>query len=143
VVLALVVVMAALSLHSLKQTDTASSHIAQAQEQAASATRWQGLTQLNVNRTLSLAKSGNSADLKAFSDPQMKKTSAEITEAQKALEARRGFVDPSHRRDAGARGKLVNRSLPREVVASSRTERASSTRASAKTCRGAGFVPCT
>ena len=86
-VLALVVGMAALSLYSLKRTDTASSRIAQALEQAAAAGRWQVLTQLNVSRTLALAKSGNNADVKAFSDPQMKKTSAEITEVQKGLEA--------------------------------------------------------
>ena len=87
VVLALVVGMAALSLYSLQRTDTAASHIAQALQQAAAAGRWQGLTQLNVSRTLALAKSGNNPDVKAFSDPQMKKTSAEITEVQKGLEA--------------------------------------------------------
>ncbi|MEK8031223.1 methyl-accepting chemotaxis protein [Ideonella sp. DXS29W] len=86
IVLSLVVGIAALSMLSLKQLDASASEIAQALDQASMADRWQGLTQLNVTRTLALAKSGNDAQMKSFFAPQMKKTSAEITEVQKELE---------------------------------------------------------
>jgi methyl-accepting chemotaxis protein len=54
---------------------------------AQQAATWQGLTALNVNRTLAIAKSGGNEDVKAHFSPMMKATSAQISELQKALEA--------------------------------------------------------
>jgi methyl-accepting chemotaxis protein len=114
-VLALVVAIAALGLWSLNRMDTASTQIAQALGQAASAGRWQGLTQLNVSRTLALAKSGNGAELKAYMGPQMARTSAEITEVQKALE---GSVtsDPAKARFADIAAKRKRYVATRDQV---------------------------
>ena len=58
----------------------------QAQERASAAQRWEGLTLLNVNRTLAIAKSGGIADVKGYFAPMIKDTSAEISKVQKGLE---------------------------------------------------------
>lgn len=55
-------------------------------ERANTAQRWESLTQLNVNRTLSIAKSEGHADVKAHFAPLIKQTSAEISVLQKSLE---------------------------------------------------------
>jgi len=57
------------------------------QQRAERAADWRARTQLNVVRTLAIAKSGGAAELDAYLKPQMKETSARITEVQKALEA--------------------------------------------------------
>jgi len=67
------------------QTDLAS--MTTAEHMAQQAATWQGLTALNVNRTLAIAKSGGHEDVKAHFSPMMKATSAQISELQKALEA--------------------------------------------------------
>lgn len=59
----------------------------QVSQRARDALKWQGLTQLNVNRTLAIAKSGSHADVKAHFSPMIKQTSAQISEIQKQLEA--------------------------------------------------------
>ena len=69
----------AATLDGIEQARTASAR-------ANSTQQWQALTDLNVNRTLAIAKSGGSADVKAHFAPLMKATSAEISEMQKALE---------------------------------------------------------
>jgi methyl-accepting chemotaxis protein len=86
-VLALVGLIAALSWQCLRQTQAQMDSTVDVLGEAADADRWRALTHLNVNRTLALAKSGNNADLKAYFDPLMKQTSAEITTLQKQLEA--------------------------------------------------------
>jgi methyl-accepting chemotaxis protein len=58
-----------------------------ANQRAADALRWQGLTQLNVNRTLAIAKSGGLDDVKSHFAPMIKVTSAQISDIQKRLEA--------------------------------------------------------
>jgi methyl-accepting chemotaxis protein len=59
----------------------------QAQERAREALRWEGLTLLNVNRTLAIAESGGNDDLEKHFAPLIKATSAEITTIQKGLES--------------------------------------------------------
>jgi methyl-accepting chemotaxis protein len=54
---------------------------------ARDALKWQGLTQLNVNRTLAIAKSGSHADVNGHFAPLIKQTSAEISDIQKTLQA--------------------------------------------------------
>ena len=58
-----------------------------ANERATDALRWEGLTLLNVNRTLAIAESGGNDDVKRHFAPLIKDTSAQITEIQKKLEA--------------------------------------------------------
>ena len=57
-----------------------------AMERADTAQRWESMTLLNVNRTLSIAKSEGHADVKAHFAPLIKQTSAEISLLQKSLE---------------------------------------------------------
>jgi methyl-accepting chemotaxis protein len=90
VLLALVIWIATVGVRALTQAQQDSEHTNAAMRQAADADRWRGMTQLNVSRTLALAKSGNAAELKAWSAPLMKETSAEISTVQKGLEAAAG-----------------------------------------------------
>jgi methyl-accepting chemotaxis protein len=55
-------------------------------QQLATAEQWRGHTQVNLTRTMALAKSGNQAALKGYLGPQMKETSARISELQKQLD---------------------------------------------------------
>ena len=78
-----------------------------AQERAREALRWEGMTLLNVNRTLAIAESGGNDDVEKHFAPLMKATSAEITALQKQLEASAGtdeektkFADIAARRKA-------------------------------------------
>ncbi|MEP6504173.1 MAG: methyl-accepting chemotaxis protein, partial [Betaproteobacteria bacterium] len=86
-VLALVIWIAFLGIRALGNAQADSARTNAAMQQAADADRWRGMTQLNVSRTLALAKSGNVVALKAYSAPLMKATSAEISAVQKQLEA--------------------------------------------------------
>ena len=52
------------------------------------ADRWEGLTQLNVARTIAIVKSGGQPQLSAYLAPQMKATTEEISTVQRSLEAR-------------------------------------------------------
>lgn len=65
---------------NIDASETANTH-------AEEALRWEGLSQLNVNRTLAIAKSGGHEDVKGHFSPLMKATSAQISEIQKKLEA--------------------------------------------------------
>ena len=87
VLLALVIWIATVGVRALTQAQQDSTRTNAAMRQAADADRWRGMTQLNVSRALALAKSGNAAELKAWSAPLMKETSAEISSVQKGLEA--------------------------------------------------------
>jgi methyl-accepting chemotaxis protein len=87
VVLALVVTIAVVGVRALANAQSDTVRTTLAMQQAADADRWRGMTQLNISRTLALAKSGNAAALKAWSGPLMKETSAEISAIQKKLEA--------------------------------------------------------
>jgi methyl-accepting chemotaxis protein len=57
------------------------------QERAAKALKWEGLTLVNVNRTLAIGQSGGIEDIKRHFQPLIKDTSAQITTLQKELEA--------------------------------------------------------
>ncbi|HSW07743.1 methyl-accepting chemotaxis protein [Aquabacterium sp.] len=85
-VLALVAAIAALGWSRLASTldeVTAGDHL---QRHAANAGDWRALTQLNVTRTLAIAKARGSEEVNSFLSPQMKDTSARISAVQKALE---------------------------------------------------------
>jgi len=60
------------------------------QTHAEMAMEWAALTQLNINRALAMAKSDANKEVMAHFDPQIKETSARITQIQTALEAQLG-----------------------------------------------------
>ncbi len=57
------------------------------QDRATAALKWEGLTLLNVNRSLAIAESGGVKDLKDHFSPMIKETSAQISQIQKELES--------------------------------------------------------
>jgi methyl-accepting chemotaxis protein len=103
-VLALVVCIAGVGNRALTKTQVDVVHTVEAMREAADADRWRGMTLLNICRTLALAKSGNAADLKAYFEPQMKRTSADISVLQKSLEAS-AVSDEAHARFADIAAK--------------------------------------
>jgi methyl-accepting chemotaxis protein len=96
-VLALVICIAAVGIRALGSTQADVGRTVAAMRNASDADRWRGMTQLNVSRTLALAKSGNAASLKAYFGPQMKQTSADISALQKSLEAAATADEPRAR----------------------------------------------
>jgi len=70
---------------SLTISDVKDNELVQAR--ATSALKWEGLTLLNVNRTLAIAESGGLSDVKAHFSPLIKETSTQISAIQKGLEA--------------------------------------------------------
>ncbi len=86
-VLVLVLMIAALSVAALNRGRAIDARVVHALGNAADADRWRGMTLLNVNRTLAVAKSGGNPALKAYVDPKMKQTTGEINALQKRLEA--------------------------------------------------------
>src|SRR4051812_17275345 len=105
VLLVLAIAIATVGVRALADAREASASTNAAMRQAADADRWRAMTQLNISRTLALAKSGNAAALKSWSAPLMKATSAEISTVQKSLEAaaasseaRDAFADIAARR---------------------------------------------
>ncbi len=87
VVLMLVACISTVGVRALSHAEADSARTNAAMQQAAQADQWRGMTQLNISRTLTLAKSGNDAALKRWAAPLMKETSAEISALQKKLEA--------------------------------------------------------
>jgi methyl-accepting chemotaxis protein len=87
VILVLVALICAMGWTKMSQTLIDMAQVHEAQEQARQTEVWQGLTALNVNRTLAIAKSGSHQDVKAHFAPLIKATSAQISELQKNLEA--------------------------------------------------------
>ena len=86
-VLGLVLAITALGWSRLESTRINIDANEQAHERATDALRWEGLTLVNVNRTLAIAKSGGHEDVKKHFAPLIKETSAQISEIQKRLEA--------------------------------------------------------
>ncbi|MET0382138.1 MAG: methyl-accepting chemotaxis protein [Burkholderiaceae bacterium] len=87
IVLGLVIWIAALGVEALAHTQANGARTVAAMGRASDADRWRAMTQLNICRTLALAKSGNDTAMKAFFNPLMKQTSAEISTLQQGLEA--------------------------------------------------------
>jgi hypothetical protein len=85
-VLLLMIAMAAFGVLRVSRIIEKNQEIADRTQRYVLAARWKADTQLNLSRALAIAKSGNSNALSAFFKPQIKATSAEIADAQKALE---------------------------------------------------------
>jgi methyl-accepting chemotaxis protein len=87
VVLLLAALIALVGWSRLTQVMTDVDRSAAMQARAAAAQKWEGMTLLNVNRTLAIAKAGDVPDVKRHFSPLMKQTSSEISAIQKDLEA--------------------------------------------------------
>ena len=98
-VLALVLAIASVGILALHRGQADSGRVVHALQNAADADRWRGMTQLNISRTLALAKSGDSLALKAYFDPLMKQTSGDISLLQKHLESEAAFDGTTARFD--------------------------------------------
>lgn len=86
VVLALAALIAMLGWFSLSRTMGAVLVNQHLQERATLALKWEGMTLLNVNRTLAIAEAGGVPEIKAHFQPLIKETSAQISAMQKELE---------------------------------------------------------
>ena len=93
--------------------------------------RWNGQTQVNVARTLMLAKAGSPADLARWTGGEMKHTSASIAEVQKTLEeqvttpeGRRLLEEAGHKRTAyvAQRASILERLGQPESAAAAQAE---------------------
>jgi len=87
-VLALLLVIVGIAYFQLTHTTTGSlSELMDADRRAGIARDWLGKTQLNVARAIAIAKSSGQPDIEQFFTPQMKRTSLEISELQKDMDA--------------------------------------------------------
>jgi methyl-accepting chemotaxis protein len=87
-VLALLLVIVGIAYFQLTHTTTSSlSELTDADRRAGIARDWLGKTQLNVARAIAIAKASGQPDIEQFFTPQMKRTSLEISELQKAMDA--------------------------------------------------------
>jgi methyl-accepting chemotaxis protein len=71
----------------LQATDAGLTSSLSDQQQAGLAIEWQGKTALNVARAVAIAKSSGQPEVRAYFDPLINQTSAEISIIQKRLEA--------------------------------------------------------
>ena len=90
-VLALVLTISTVGILTLHRGQADSGRIVHALLNASDADRWRGMTQLNISRTLALAKSSDNPALKAYFDPLMKQTSGDISALQKHLESEAAY----------------------------------------------------
>ncbi|MGA0611519.1 methyl-accepting chemotaxis protein [Caldimonas sp. KR1-144] len=88
VVLALVLVMAVVGVIQLRQIAAINTELDELNTTTTLVDRWKASTALNLNRALTIAKSGYQAETVAYLTPQMKATTDTISGFQKDLEAR-------------------------------------------------------
>ncbi|WP_280152173.1 methyl-accepting chemotaxis protein [Piscinibacter sp. XHJ-5] len=86
-VLALMLLIVAVSFSQLLRMRSDMDVTSTYQRQANLADKWLQKTQLNVNRTIAIAKAAGQPDVEAHFAPLMKQTSAEISDIQKQFEA--------------------------------------------------------
>ena len=86
-VLALLVMMVALSIVALNGAREDEAHLVEMQKRASMAEQWLANTTLNVNRVLALAKSGNNPEVDAYFKPLIAQTTERINALQKDLQA--------------------------------------------------------
>jgi len=86
-VLLLLLVIVAIAYGQLGTTRSSLVELGQTEQRVANAQEWLGKTQLNVARTLAIAKASGQPEIEKYFGPMMKQTSAEISELQKAVDA--------------------------------------------------------
>jgi methyl-accepting chemotaxis protein len=86
-VLLLLIVIVAIAYAQLGTTRSSLADLDQSQHRVSNAQEWLGKTQLNVARTLAIAKASGQPEIEKYFGPMMKQTSAEISELQKTVDA--------------------------------------------------------
>jgi methyl-accepting chemotaxis protein len=86
-VLLLLVVVTGLAIQSITSAIADEKRIVDLQQRSAMADEWVASTQLNINRVMGLAKSGNNPELDTYFKPLIAQTTERINELQKSLEA--------------------------------------------------------
>ena len=84
--LALMCLQFATAFWQLQLSAESTAKAAEYERRAGIVTEWAALTESNVIRTIAIAKSAGQPQVEAFFGPQMKDTSAKISELQKELE---------------------------------------------------------
>jgi len=85
-VLLLLVVIVAIASWQLSRTADGVTEVSNLEQRAGIARDWAAKTQLNVARTIAIAKSNGQPEVDSFFTPQIKRTSAEIGELQKSMD---------------------------------------------------------
>ena len=85
-VLALLLVIVAIACWQLGRIADGLTELSNLHQRAGIAREWAGKTQLNVARAIAIAKASGQPAIEGFFAPQIKRTSAEIGELQKAME---------------------------------------------------------
>jgi len=86
IVLLMTVVMAAMGIFQLNRIVQLNTELATLDDRTAKVNRWYAATDLNLNRVMAIAKSGNQADVSAYLTQRMGDTSTLINGLQKELE---------------------------------------------------------
>jgi methyl-accepting chemotaxis protein len=85
-VLALLLVMVGVAYFQMGKTSSAMKLLSEGERRASTVEAWQRKTQLNLTRTVAIAKAAGQPDVEAYFNPLMKETSQEISQLQKELE---------------------------------------------------------
>jgi len=88
VMVALLGIVSFAALFQISRIDEAQARQGQMEQLRRQVVQWNSLTQLNVARTLTLARAGSPPVLAKWLDGEMKQTSASISELQKGIEAK-------------------------------------------------------
>ena len=85
-VLALLLLIVGIAYTQLARTNAGLADLASLEKRVALSREWVGKTQLNVSRTVAIAKASGQPEIDKYFSPLIKRTSAEISELQKSLE---------------------------------------------------------
>ncbi|CAN5139598.1 methyl-accepting chemotaxis protein [soil metagenome] len=87
IVLLMTMAMATMGIWQLNRVVALNTQLATLNERSVKVNRWYAATDLNLNRVMAIAKSGNQADVSTYLTQRMGDTTAAINSLQKALEA--------------------------------------------------------
>ncbi len=87
-VLALLLVMTGVAYVQMERTTEAISHLSSSTQRAGLVGEWRSMTQLNLARTIAIAKAAGQPDVEAYFEPRIKTTSEQITAVKESLDKR-------------------------------------------------------